>query len=734
MSTPPTFHLPTPSSPIIILNSPTTATMQPESTSLDLQQQQQQSPPKSPSFTLPSPRATSPGSPAISHIPKKAAAKDVFSAQILLGMKNFMMQSSSPSCSAPNSPLPGHAPLSPSMAESSELLSMDKSPSSPRDHHPLQTTCTFKECMLCKRGTPFVNNQSPTWACIMRIVFYCLQNEMPQKPFLNLKTDVYGFMTAHWHLLCLDKKRSDNWHKQIQDMLSHSKNLFESGMDTYKQNGYWRMKQISDPWEEIKAKKVLSKRKRSYSEADKDHSFKNAMAAQNAGVSYETSIDKKIQDNFQQLSSQLKSEKLLSLSPASSLPVSTVVATAAVTNAAATHLPPKSPLTPRLKKKLKGETNQTSPSASPSFNRVPPIPTLPILLNNRKETNSAEDEKEDVNIEEIEEIQQYDESTIGLLLLSCDRSSRSSSPMQQSSSLLSSSTESASSTHPSAESLSSVEASNVPHQNGFHHHMSAASLPLSYSAAKDEEIDRLKQHLKEIYVNLSLINQTNDPNSISPMLEKEIGRIASLCRSSTDNNAPNTVNTATNESCSKGLVEPSTGSMTDLLQAKTVIVTSPIFITTVLCRAFAIVKSYVAIVVPILLSSETPVDTIAVAKVATGHGIATVPSELTRNLALIKELDFRTNEVVDRVDNLRAHLISNTSSARKAAAELVSEKSTKQIKNDLKTVLEYADEKVELSNQSYELIDREKEFKCTSRYTKERKGKYYTSTITIGCE
>ena len=37
------------------------------------------------------------------------------------------------------------------------------------------------------------------------------------------------FLTSH--------AESDNWHKQIQDMLSHSKNLFESGMDKYKQNG-----------------------------------------------------------------------------------------------------------------------------------------------------------------------------------------------------------------------------------------------------------------------------------------------------------------------------------------------------------------------------------------------------------------------------------------------------------------------------------------------------------------
>jgi len=94
----------------------------------------------------------------------------------------------------------------------------------------------------------------------MRVVFYSLQYDSPNKYYFNLKTDVYGFMTSHWKKLCLDKKRSDNWHKQIQDMLSHSKNLFESGMEKYKQNGFWRMKQLTDPWTIRKDKRTGQKR------------------------------------------------------------------------------------------------------------------------------------------------------------------------------------------------------------------------------------------------------------------------------------------------------------------------------------------------------------------------------------------------------------------------------------------------------------------------------------------
>eukprot|EP01112_Ceratiomyxa_fruticulosa_P011596 TRINITY_DN3158_c0_g1_i2.p1 TRINITY_DN3158_c0_g1~~TRINITY_DN3158_c0_g1_i2.p1 ORF type:complete len:603 (-),score=140.84 TRINITY_DN3158_c0_g1_i2:401-2209(-) len=110
------------------------------------------------------------------------------------------------------------------------------------------SSCHLSSCLLCTRGQPLLLIKSPTWASIMRVVFFCLKQDFPNKHFFSLKTDVYSFMLCHWEKLCLNKKRSDNWHKQIQDMLSHSKNLFESGMDKYKQNGYWRLKQMIDPW------------------------------------------------------------------------------------------------------------------------------------------------------------------------------------------------------------------------------------------------------------------------------------------------------------------------------------------------------------------------------------------------------------------------------------------------------------------------------------------------------
>ncbi|EGC34523.1 hypothetical protein DICPUDRAFT_48259 [Dictyostelium purpureum] len=86
--------------------------------------------------------------------------------------------------------------------------------------------------------------------------------------------------------------------------------------------------------------------------------------------------------------------------------------------------------------------------------------------------------------------------------------------------------------------------------------------------------------------------------------------------------------------------------------------------------------------------------------------ISTLPSELNRNFALIRELDYRSYELVDKIEKLKNNLLVNTNSTRKVIHNLTDEKSSKQIKNELKQILEYSDEKVELSNQTYELIDR----------------------------
>eukprot|EP01112_Ceratiomyxa_fruticulosa_P021112 TRINITY_DN734_c0_g2_i2.p1 TRINITY_DN734_c0_g2~~TRINITY_DN734_c0_g2_i2.p1 ORF type:complete len:594 (-),score=129.28 TRINITY_DN734_c0_g2_i2:176-1957(-) len=120
----------------------------------------------------------------------------------------------------------------------------------------------LRQCLVCARGPPQCLVRTPTWATIMRIVLYTLKFDMPNRDFFNLRTDVYGFMLHHWDKICIQKKQTEYWHKQIQDVLSHNKELFESGMELYKQNGYWRLRILDDPWVLLK-KSVPRTRKRS---------------------------------------------------------------------------------------------------------------------------------------------------------------------------------------------------------------------------------------------------------------------------------------------------------------------------------------------------------------------------------------------------------------------------------------------------------------------------------------
>ncbi|EFA78671.1 hypothetical protein PPL_08130 [Heterostelium album PN500] len=122
--------------------------------------------------------------------------------------------------------------------------------------------CDLAYCKMCIEGSPNILVKNPTWAIIMRVVFYTLGENYKGKEFFNLKTEVYNFMTSHWNTLCINRKKSDNWKKQIQDMLSHSKGLFESGMDHFRQNGFWKLKVNVNPW-------LLEKKKNSRKGGDK---------------------------------------------------------------------------------------------------------------------------------------------------------------------------------------------------------------------------------------------------------------------------------------------------------------------------------------------------------------------------------------------------------------------------------------------------------------------------------
>jgi len=85
------------------------------------------------------------------------------------------------------------------------------------------------------------------------------------------------------------------------------------------------------------------------------------------------------------------------------------------------------------------------------------------------------------------------------------------------------------------------------------------------------------------------------------------------------------------------------------------------------------------------------------------ESIATLPAEIRRNFALMRELDARSQEIIDRVNKGTKEYVQN---GKRGAKDLNGERSSKQMKQDLKTCLEYGDEKVALAVQTYELVDK----------------------------
>jgi hypothetical protein len=110
--------------------------------------------------------------------------------------------------------------------------------------------CRLSDCPVCQRDLPdCLKVNQPSWASILRVVFYALKVNYPHKEFFNLRNHVYDFVDVHWNKICVGKTRSEHWKKQLQDTLAHNKKLFVSGAELFKQKGFWRLDEMTDPWQ-----------------------------------------------------------------------------------------------------------------------------------------------------------------------------------------------------------------------------------------------------------------------------------------------------------------------------------------------------------------------------------------------------------------------------------------------------------------------------------------------------
>jgi len=83
------------------------------------------------------------------------------------------------------------------------------------------------------------------------------------------------------------------------------------------------------------------------------------------------------------------------------------------------------------------------------------------------------------------------------------------------------------------------------------------------------------------------------------------------------------------------------------------------------------------------------------------ESVSSLPQEVRRNFALLHELDSRSQEIISRVEVDSKAYLKNAKRQREQNSE-----EEKRIKADLNQCLELGDEKVQLSIQTYELVDK----------------------------
>jgi hypothetical protein len=97
--------------------------------------------------------------------------------------------------------------------------------------------------MVCARPPNFPKDPCGGWKSPLLAGLRAMGSLYPSKQWFHLK-ELYKFIEAHWEVLrpsLLQTKEAKEWHKQLQDVLSHNKHLFLSARGLIGKNGYWRL-------------------------------------------------------------------------------------------------------------------------------------------------------------------------------------------------------------------------------------------------------------------------------------------------------------------------------------------------------------------------------------------------------------------------------------------------------------------------------------------------------------
>ncbi|EDR24714.1 hypothetical protein EDI_235160 [Entamoeba dispar SAW760] len=111
-------------------------------------------------------------------------------------------------------------------------------------NHDVQFTCY---CSICKKQQYFlVPNPKIKTTRLCVLILSSLRCLKPLNEYFQLKTDIYDFITDHWHLLGrLKLFQQQNWKKAILDAFNHCPQI-ESGKDKSVGRGFYKLKNKYD--------------------------------------------------------------------------------------------------------------------------------------------------------------------------------------------------------------------------------------------------------------------------------------------------------------------------------------------------------------------------------------------------------------------------------------------------------------------------------------------------------
>lgn len=102
------------------------------------------------------------------------------------------------------------------------------------------------QCLFCSEFSDIVSKQKRlAWTTLCRLAFLSMKRK-DNGEYMHVR-DLFNFFNDHWNKIShFDQLKKKTWKKSILDALNHS-DYFQSGINQFHTNGYWKLMDSSVP-------------------------------------------------------------------------------------------------------------------------------------------------------------------------------------------------------------------------------------------------------------------------------------------------------------------------------------------------------------------------------------------------------------------------------------------------------------------------------------------------------